>query len=492
MSSSPSARHGECCNQAKVEADKSPSRTMPATAAATDDRTSTIYPPDDPGVVQVHYEVQERPPAKVGQIIIVGNTVTRTERHPARRCRVYPGQILSCPTCAVPSATWPGSTSSRPSPKTGIRPTVTVLDPDSDSQFKDILVNVKETQTGSLMFGVGVNSDAGLTGSIVLNERNFDIFRVADQLRRLLERPGLPRRRPGVPRRGRARHAAAALHRQLPRAVPVRQPVQPGVSGYYYDRVLQRIQRERARRPRHARPQAQRSTGASSAAVRVENVGVSNVPLVRSARLHDVVGQQLPGRLPGRRHLRHPRFVPAADRGQHGRRRRSSRCSATSPSRSSTSRRASTSRVYQRADGSGRHVLAARSQVVAGPATNTPVFERFFAGGFRSMRGFEFRGVGPDVNGFKVGGDFMFLNSLEYQIPILANDQLYVVGFVDSGTVETQRRASRTTACRPASASASSCRCWARCRSPSTSASRSSRRRRDREQVFSFWVGFFR
>ena len=27
----------------------------------------------------------------------------------------------------------------------------------------------------SLLFGVGVNSDAGLTGSVVVNERNFDI-----------------------------------------------------------------------------------------------------------------------------------------------------------------------------------------------------------------------------------------------------------------------------------------------------------------------------
>jgi RNA polymerase sigma factor (sigma-70 family) len=38
-------------------------------------------------------------------------------------------------------------------------------------------LNVQERPTGSLMFGVGVNSDAGLAGSIVLNERNFDILR---------------------------------------------------------------------------------------------------------------------------------------------------------------------------------------------------------------------------------------------------------------------------------------------------------------------------
>ena len=34
---------------------------------------------------------------------------------------------------------------------------------------------VEETRTGNVRFGVGVNSDAGLTGSVHLNERNFDI-----------------------------------------------------------------------------------------------------------------------------------------------------------------------------------------------------------------------------------------------------------------------------------------------------------------------------
>ena len=31
------------------------------------------------------------------------------------------------------------------------------------------------------MFGAGFNSDSGIVGSIVLNERNFDIFRSAHQ-----------------------------------------------------------------------------------------------------------------------------------------------------------------------------------------------------------------------------------------------------------------------------------------------------------------------
>ncbi|HLQ44402.1 MAG TPA: POTRA domain-containing protein, partial [Planctomycetaceae bacterium] len=42
----------------------------------------------------------------------------------------------------------------------------------------DIEYGVTETQTGSLSFGVGVNSNSGVVGSIVLQENNFDITRL--------------------------------------------------------------------------------------------------------------------------------------------------------------------------------------------------------------------------------------------------------------------------------------------------------------------------
>ncbi len=44
----------------------------------------------------------------------------------------------------------------------------------SAQQPADIRIQVNEDNTGSLIFGEGVNSDSGLTGSIVLNERNYD------------------------------------------------------------------------------------------------------------------------------------------------------------------------------------------------------------------------------------------------------------------------------------------------------------------------------
>jgi outer membrane protein insertion porin family len=44
--------------------------------------------------------------------------------------------------------------------------------------------------------------------------------------------------------------------------------------------------------------------------------------------------------------------------------------------------------------------------------------------------------VGPQQNGFFTGGRFAFVNSLEYQIPVVASDKLYFVSFLDHGTVE--------------------------------------------------------
>ena len=82
-------------------------------------------------------------------------------------------------------------------------------------------------------------------------------------------------------------------------------------------------------------------------------------------------------------------------------------------------------------------MLGIRTQVaVAG--TNAPVFERFYAGGIRSFRGFSFRGVGPFENNLAIGGTFSFLNTIEYQIPVLPSDKMFLVAFVDHGTVESK------------------------------------------------------
>jgi len=47
-----------------------------------------------------------------------------------------------------------------------------------------------------------------------------------------------------------------------------------------------------------------------------------------------------------------------------------------------------------------------------------PIFERYYAGGRERPRGFNFRGMGPHENGDPVGGDALVLGTVEYGYPI--------------------------------------------------------------------------
>jgi outer membrane protein insertion porin family len=72
---------------------------------------------------------------------------------------------------------------------------------------------------------------------------------------------------------------------------------------------------------------------------------------------------------------------------------------------------------------SGRkHILALKGSVGAmdafGGDSSVPFFERFFAGGRNSVRGFSYRGLGPEQDGTQVGGEFSFVGSAEYLFPI--------------------------------------------------------------------------
>ncbi|MCU0708744.1 MAG: BamA/TamA family outer membrane protein, partial [Pirellula sp.] len=91
--------------------------------------------------------------------------------------------------------------------------------------------------------------------------------------------------------------------------------------------------------------------------------------------------------------------------------------------------------VRERADGTGRHTFTTAFRTGFAGA-DQPIFENFFAGGFSTLRGFEFRGASPVESGIQVGGRFQFLGTLEYMFPITADDMLRMVAFVDYGTVE--------------------------------------------------------
>ena len=95
---------------------------------------------------------------------------------------------------------------------------------------------------------------------------------------------------------------------------------------------------------------------------------------------------------------------------------------------------------HKRPDGTAGHVssLAFRA---AYTGSNTPICERFFAGGSFSIRGFQFRDASPRVysshihDNVSVGGNLEVFVSVEDTFPIMA-DVLGVVVFHDIDTVQ--------------------------------------------------------
>ena len=92
--------------------------------------------------------------------------------------------------------------------------------------------------------------------------------------------------------------------------------------------------------------------------------------------------------------------------------------------------------LHENLDG-GQHRLQLRGLIRYAKALSDtpelPPFERYFLGG-RTLRGFDFRGVGPHVNGDPTGGEFAWSGSIEYEYPIIAK-RLAIATFLDAGTV---------------------------------------------------------
>ena len=100
-----------------------------------------------------------------------------------------------------------------------------------------IQISPEETQTGRLMFGVGVNSDAGLVGNITLDEQNFDWRNIPTSWEDIME--------------GRAfRGAGEKFRLELVPGTQVQrysisfrepylenQPIDFSLNGYYYQRI---------------------------------------------------------------------------------------------------------------------------------------------------------------------------------------------------------------------------------------------------------------
>jgi outer membrane protein insertion porin family len=295
-------------------------------------------------------------------------------------------------------------------------------------------VDAEETQTGRLMIGAGVNSNAGLVGNIVIDEQNFDITRLPrswDDIRNgtAFRGAGQRFRLEAAPGTQLQRYTATF---QEPYLFDTRIGLSTSASyytRYFYDWAESRVGGRVGLGYQFAfAPDLSVNTGFRGESVDIYNprvfapaiqnmLGTNSVYGFSGGIIHDTRDSPF---LPTQGHLASFEFEQVIGTFVYP-------------------RGILEGRQYfllnERPDGSGRHVLSIGSVLgMSGP--DTPAYDNFFAGGYNTLRGFVFRGASPRQNGAIIGGPFEWLNTIEYMFPITANDGLRGVVFTDFGTVE--------------------------------------------------------
>jgi outer membrane protein insertion porin family len=306
-------------------------------------------------------------------------------------------------------------------------------EPFANRDYADLVTSLDETTTGRLMMGVGATSYGGIFGNLIVHESNFDYkalpkswnelvsgnsFRGAGQDLRIELSPGTQVNR-------------AQISFRNPYVFDL--PVGFGSSLYTFRRFFSDYTEDRTGARLSLGSQFGLKTYAD-VAVRAENVNFHGFSYPAPAPFLAAAGRTALFSLRPSLRFDNRNDPFATTAGQYlefafeqgwG--------TFTFPKFTAEGRQYFT--LGSRPDGTGKRFVTLRS-FFGITGRDTPVYERFFAGDFRSMRGFSYRGVGPRELGVNVGGVMELLGSVEYQFPWLANDKLQQVVFCDFGTVE--------------------------------------------------------
>ncbi len=296
-----------------------------------------------------------------------------------------------------------------------------------------ITAQMEETTTGRVMFSLGVSSDSGLVGSVVVDEQNFDIRRWPTSWSDIKN---------GTSWRGRGQHFRMELTpgTEVSRyVVSFDEPylfnsqIGLGTSAMYYERQYRHWDERRVGGQINF-SRALTHDMRAYIGFRGYDVFLDDPVTPTPSRLENALG--------------HSSLFGFSFRLVHDR--RDSSFLATEGYYASMEIEQVVGTwsyprfnaqfkkywlLYERADMSGRHVLSFTSSF-SWTGDDTPIYESYFAGGSSTIRGFEYRGVSPLENGYAVGGNMMLLASLEYLFPITADDNIRGVIFCDTGTVQ--------------------------------------------------------
>ncbi|MBC7784760.1 MAG: BamA/TamA family outer membrane protein [Burkholderiales bacterium] len=382
----------------------------------------------EPGRVEVVYQIAEGKPFRIGQILPRGNTRTQ-DKVLIRDLRLSPGDLYD--SGKIQDAT----ERMRGLPLfTGVKITPVGEDPDA----RDLLVEVEEARTATFTFGAGVNSNGGVGGNITYTQKNFDItnwprslsdmrtdrsFVGAGQTLRISFEPG-----------------TTATNASIKFIEPwiLDQPY--SFTGEIYLRTRRREVYDDDRiGGRFSVGHRFTDIWTGSVGLRAESIDISNI-VDKPVRAFEILEEQ------GAHTLTSLSFSVRRDTTTGG----------MLPAKGTTTQftwesvgvlggdytfqklNVAHDRYYTLyEDLIDRKTILSLHGDIGYIAGGAPFFERYYAGGINSVRGFAFRGIsprsGPDDD--RIGGDFSVTGSAEVSFP-LAEELLRGVVFSDVGMVE--------------------------------------------------------
>lgn len=381
----------------------------------------------EPGAIELVYNIHEGKPFTVGNIEIRGNERTQ-QKVLLRDFRLEPGKLYN----ATEARRGEDRLKSL-----GFFDRVQVTPIGDKETERDILIEVEEARTATLMFGGGINSNGGLSANLTYTQKNFDIMRWPNNIRDILNQNALV----GA---GQQFRLSIEPGTELTQASVswrdpwfLDQPYSLGVDGYIKDRRRDSYREGRAG-GRLTLGKRWSDVYSGSLSLRGEDVEIYNIgdKPVRAFEILDAGGHTTITSLAATLRRDTTNLGMIAYEG-------------TTTSLTWESYGLLGGDNFQKFSASfdwyntlatdlldRKTVLALRAD--AGfIADDAPFFERFYGGGIGSIRGFRFRGVspreGPDDDA--IGGEFQLVGTAELSFPIYS-DNLRAVVFADAGTVE--------------------------------------------------------
>ena len=404
----------------------------------------------DPNVVNLVYNIREGNQFRVGLVDITGNEQTQDKviRRVMDEYGFTPGEFYNADLAPregngklekyVKQMTLSEEVIIRPvTPASGANNT------------KDIKVDIKEGQTGSLMFAGGVSSDSDIIGQVILEQRNFDITDWPESFGEFIS--GNAFKGAGQTFTVRLEPGTIVSQYSVSFSEPYFQdkPVSFNLIGTSYEREIERhgdhkLYDEGRTSGYIGFEKRYKNKWRRSIGFKVENVEVDSVYTYAPKEIKDVKGNTL---IPGikfgiGRDLRDDIFNPSS-----GYKFNISYEQVTGDETFGILEGSIVGFKTLYEDLADRKTILATKLLAGTSFSYAPPFERFYAGGtsIYGLRGFEYRGVstrGLQTNIANpqrkdpIGSEWIFLANSEVSVPVIS-DNLSALFFIDSGAIDT-------------------------------------------------------